>query len=720
MTIDKSRVVVLVSTTLVSLLGLCARTSAQENPAPSRLSPAAQSTLIELSNWHRLDAKGTWRTTRSSYGAIFDDEGVAFRPAGPRHQGVEPTVRWQTRDVTIGKSSLTGIPRPWRIDGDRIARHLGSVVEAYDILGTGAEQTFTITHRPATQGDLVVTGRVISELTAESRAARHDKVVFRSPSGEPIVSYGAALAVDADGNTHAMTTAVEGDQIELRLDGNWLASAAFPVVVDPLLSTAFIVQSSTDRAVIDHDPTHDELMIVFRDPNGVTAVLCDDDYSNVTIVFTDSTAGSDGGAPQVVRSDKGWCIVYESPASFPFPGETLVHYRALGDRTPSTAKITVATTGGEVDVAATSVGDFLIANTTVLTINARIIDGTTGSVIMGPTTVAGPTALIPFGGLALSRYADSGNGVDRWVLTYALDPFFRPSEVYMTTVTSTAGGLQSGIPVLLSSDEAGVPKIDGGAGGEYMVTWTTTNPSKVFMRRFQWPLGSTVPTTIRTSNLGLILTTGEFTNGDICFDHVGKNHWTLVYRTPNVIQAAVLGYDGRVTELPRPTSVNTGLAPGIAFDSDVSQWISVWPNDSVSHPIYCRRVAYFPTGNVVFGTACGNGQMSTYGGAPRAGNFDYGFRLTSARPNTAALLWISGASAFLPLNSLGAQGCFLHVDPQLIASVSTVTDANGLAEQPLGIPSGAIVDWVAQWAYLNPGANKLGLQTSQGVQFSIH
>ena len=68
-----------------------------------------------------------------------------------------------------------------------------------------------------------------------ARAAAHAELRFRDEEGRELFVYGAATAVDANGATRAMTTAFDGERITLRLAGDWLADAVYPVVVDPML-----------------------------------------------------------------------------------------------------------------------------------------------------------------------------------------------------------------------------------------------------------------------------------------------------------------------------------------------------------------------------------------------------------------------------------------------------------------------------------------------------
>lgn len=74
----------------------------------------------------------------------------------------------------------------------------------------------------------------------------------------------------------------------------------------------------------------------------------------------------------------------------------------------------------------------------------------------------------------------------------------------------------------------------------------------------------------------------------------------------------------------------------------------------------------------------------------------------------------------LSLALIGATDCFLlHDNPG--ASLTTITDALGCAKATIGIPampSGGSV--MAQWFVIAPGANPLGVGSSNGLEFTVH
>lgn len=153
--------------------------------------------------------------------------------------------RWQTVSVRLGGVELVTQERHLEHTDWRAEYTLGGVVEAYDVRAEGLEQTFVIRQRPAILGDLEVRGSITTALHAAATAAAHQAIVFHDDAGKPILTYGAATAVDARGRRQPMTTRHEGGQMVLHLDGAWLADATFPIVVDPLLGPAQPVFGAT-------------------------------------------------------------------------------------------------------------------------------------------------------------------------------------------------------------------------------------------------------------------------------------------------------------------------------------------------------------------------------------------------------------------------------------------------------------------------------------------
>lgn len=185
-------------------------------------------------------AYGLWAAGRD-YKASFD-AGMTFVPyLGADYPHNQPWS-WRTTSARVGEQELA-TAAPTLTHGDYRAEYdLGGLVEAYDVRDDGLEQTFVLTQRPTASGDLVIRGAIDSALRADRVGPAQQDLVFRDAQGTVLLRYGKAVAIDARGRRAAVTTTAADAEISLRLDGAWLATATFPVVVDPLLST-FAIQS---------------------------------------------------------------------------------------------------------------------------------------------------------------------------------------------------------------------------------------------------------------------------------------------------------------------------------------------------------------------------------------------------------------------------------------------------------------------------------------------
>lgn len=130
-----------------------------------------------------------------------------------------------------------------------------------------------------------------------------------------------------------------------------------------------------------------------------------------------------------------------------------------------------------------------------------------------------------------------------------------------------------------------------------------------------------------------------------------------------------------------------------------------------------------------FGQSCANGrQVPTHGwgGEPTRGSTAI-YRLLNAPAHRYTVMWLGLSDSHwgrtrLPLSlaGLGASGCYLYTDPMI--SLSGFTSSNGQREfsVPLNVPVSAIGTSVfTQFAVLAPGANPLGVITTNGVETSI-
>ena len=237
------------------------------------------------------------------YKASFHDGFVFHTPAVGDEDNAE-SWRWRTLSVRIGGRDLVtpaDLARPTHVRADhRYEYHYPAIIEAYDVRVEGVEQTFVLDRRIAGGGNLEVTGEIETALRAvDTPAAVQRPLAFTDSSGRERIRYGVALAIDAFGRERAVRSRFDSGRVTLTLDGDWLADAAYPVTIDPLIGTQ-AVESGGGLEVASLDiSTHEGItrnktLVTFARRFSTSdwdafGVLCDADFGSPQIVFSDAT-----------------------------------------------------------------------------------------------------------------------------------------------------------------------------------------------------------------------------------------------------------------------------------------------------------------------------------------------------------------------------------------------------------------------------------------------
>lgn len=248
---------------------------------------------------------GVWAAGRH-YKASFHD-GATFVPYLGRGYPRSQSLRWVTTSVRIGATELCSKAPTLRYDGFRAEYDLGGLIEAWDVRDDGLEQTFVIDRRPAGDGDLVVQGAISTALRLRPGVTPEGGLVFVDEQDQPIIGYGAATAIDANGRTRPMTTVAADGSITLRLDAAWLEQAAFPLTVDPLIGMLYGINGdqlgAVDMLRDSGGNTRNVWLVSERWASAVDADLqlrrIEDDGSAATLVFTDLTASWSAVGPSL-------------------------------------------------------------------------------------------------------------------------------------------------------------------------------------------------------------------------------------------------------------------------------------------------------------------------------------------------------------------------------------------------------------------------------------
>lgn len=212
-------------------------------------------------------ADGTALSAGADYRVHFVPGSVTFTPAAsPADPAAEP-VQFTLVAVQRGDERLwTGPASDTPTASDHQVRYARSqdLTEVYDLRADGVEQSFVLAQKPAGHGDLVVRGAIQTRLPLAGYS--DDGVRFeRDGSG---VYFGAITGIDHHGATVRGSIRAGADFVEWILPASFVDHCAYPLVLDPLIGSAFSIASTsgTDdvQPNVAYDTTSDRYLVVWN------------------------------------------------------------------------------------------------------------------------------------------------------------------------------------------------------------------------------------------------------------------------------------------------------------------------------------------------------------------------------------------------------------------------------------------------------------------------
>ena len=702
-------------------------------------------------------AYGTWAAGQT-FKASFHD-GFAFYPfLGPDYPHNLP-VRWTTESVTAGGEPCVDCAHAPRHaqSSMRYEYHFEGMTEAYDVLDDGVEQSFRLTRRPNQAGDLVVTGRVTTELTAPVAAAAHQPIVFVDHDGKALVRYGEAFAIDANGQRFDVATAYDGSRLRLIVPAAAVAAAVFPLVVDPLLARVAISTGSSGSPAVhpsvarDDESTTANVMTVYSRQFSSTdydgyARLTDDDFSNSTSVFTDITASwstDEGGASFVGAADR-WvlCVQRLFPAVgtarvrvlFHDKGNTTLNSGVLVNHDPNGGEVDWwPAIGGTAGFSTTGVNALLVYQADV----SSSINDTPNSEVYAvlcnaSTRTLGTRFEIDNGVLGADNdkpdvNRESAGGTTSWVVAYEqYNNLLVVDDVDIQVARVTSTGIVAGHAFVGPGSGTPTHKLApqiGGRDGRYCVSMLRSDQrsslgSEIVVERFDWSESAATPTKLGPLTLDASAP-ANFFNGDIAYDDNSESHWTLVYMRNSFItsdcHALRVGFTGAQTEVAQLSPGSYVAWPAVTFNDDADEFLCVY--STIDGTLYGQRFVY-PTAavNVLYGTGCGPGTISAT--APYAGSQYFQIGLGGVPLGTVAVMIACAGPSSIPLGAIGMTGCTSLIDTNAqFGSVIVVTPGSAgfaLPDNPVFVG-----DVYAQWIYFDSGLNPAGLGASAALRIQV-
>ncbi len=694
---------------------------------------------------------GIW-ASGPDYKVSFHD-GMAFYPMLGKDAPRNLPVRWVTTSVRVGdRELLQDAPRTAYTDWRFEFQH-DEFTEAYDVRADGVEQTFVLHRRPDAVGDLVIRGRLDTELRADRLPAQVSDLELRDDRGNAVVRYGRALAFDDSGATRDVSTQYDGDAVELRLSQEFLANATYPLTVDPLLSNAMVSPGGGTiwGVSIGRNDSHDELMVAFlrefsSGDEDVYVHLLKDNWAFTTPIFTDVSTqwGHRSIDVAYVAGAKRWVVAYNRTFQFS-SSEMRVHYHDGGDFSMSTVLQFLTNADFADDIAVGGATD-------PSSVEALIVYRKDVGQINGPNSavrgfIVDAATYSKLSDFQISNQstihdAEACQVVERrqlgsvpWLVTFhESERIYNPGDdwdLYVTRVWDD--GRRDRVVEIGDSNivnHSVRPFIDGGHDRAIVAYHgllnTTPGPAPTFTRqimvqRVDWSLSANWP--VVTSPEEIIRSSEFLAIGGIAYDNQTRSHWTVVVAQvsgPSQIEVLRLGHDSRVAE-SATISGGTGYQwTAVTFDDDAKEYSIAFHSGG---NVLGTKLAYPQgAGTTYIGTACGSATISPRGTShaylPWSGTSNFGVALYGAPTATSAVLMLAGGTSSIPLGTLGLPGCTVYLDPAQLAGSIAVQLTSSFYDLPMKIPSGPTGDIYMQWVYLNPGAVG-GIELTRGMSVAV-
>lgn len=275
---------------------------------------------------------GDWLRARGEFHQLSVDATGRSRLASLDAGGAE--LRLETTAVTRGGRPLAGRATA-RAEGSTVVVARGAVEERLENRADGVEQRWRLAARPDGAGDLVVSVRVSGLAFAGATAGG---LHFGDPGRGAMVRYGAATLLDAAGTPTPLAATFTSGIIDITVPAAALEAAAFPVVIDPVISVERAVdqppggapasgaQVKPSVACLSSGPStclvawQDQVVQSFGGGSQIRAArvsgstLSDLDPDGIDV--DPGSSASDCGAPIVVQAENGgvkeFAVVYAS------------------------------------------------------------------------------------------------------------------------------------------------------------------------------------------------------------------------------------------------------------------------------------------------------------------------------------------------------------------------------------------------------------------------
>jgi hypothetical protein len=420
-------------------------------------------------------------------------------------------LRFELLGVRRGHGQEVALAPPvLRVTDQVVEYDRGGVVERYELRTDGVEQSFVFDEIPHGSGDLVVRGKLLSNVAL--LVDRRDGLQY-GRNGVAMARVGAVTGVDGAGRTQPGDLRRDGLEIEMVLPAAFVDSAAAPLVLDPLIGPAVELTrqfKDVDFDVVYHEAQDTYLITWTRDfffdrdilgqrvrPDGTLVGLLLPIDITAALTQSPRPASVRGAGAFIVGYDSGLRAIHAGTGAMSAPGAGVVadmcgDARPAGDVAlaidPSNGvrvwKLRVAPGGAGITALASVDLAQGIATPRASAHGGRDgrylvvwhVGGGAGSAVFGAVVDAnlnvlqGAFEIAPPGSYARDAFVD-GDG-ERWVVTYTTSPAADAFACRPIGWNTALGRVVIGPPLVVLTNPFHTV-VDGAdwAGGSYILSY---------------------------------------------------------------------------------------------------------------------------------------------------------------------------------------------------------------------------------------------------------
>ncbi|MEM7310915.1 MAG: hypothetical protein AAF682_29870 [Planctomycetota bacterium] len=665
---------------------------------------------------------------------------LSYSPALGRAVERTPSLTYRVESIDRGGEPLfragTAPAEPTRDAGGRSASSaLGEgLTERIHLRPDGVEVTYVVDERPGGDGDLVVRARLGGGLTPD-RVGRCDEGLAFALGDLTCVTVGGVTGVDALGQTVRGAMELRDDLLTMSLPHSFLETAAYPIVLDPVIGTPSEIAGGFDEFDPDliYDPATDRFLAVWSRQFASTDLA-------VRGAFIDASGNPDGGVIFIHAGGRNLDVTVGYVAEterfvVAYRRDDDLHCKVLSNTGQVGPEASVAvSTNVELDpsvAANTAGGDDTIMTWRELTggldfVRSALIDTSPSTL---DATVGAPQIVEIASGIGRVSMSRSGNEGGHYLVAWERD-FVGGRDIQGAVIALDAQVIDNNIPITddLDDTDESFPVCDGD-GTNFLVAYATGSDRDIAVTpvMFSAPLGDAfvrsqvvveadvnddeVPTSMAFAGESFLL-------GFI--DQVFLSSFSATIQPLDVFSGAACGFDESVTGLESSGSIVVATRhqtdPGATLDEAMLL-------DNVEDPagegdLFAVRYASVDGLVSNLGGGCAGGSIAASCAITPNGNF--AVRLQDAAPLEIALLVVSESS----LNQ-SCGGCVLVANPfdGLLLSAGVV-NTDGTESINIPISSSSALDgftFLAQWfvTSTSPGCVALNGSFTDALEITL-